>query len=99
MDTFGVNGFWGFISVLLLGLAAYGLWRMTQRKTTTAVEDLVSYTPITATASPVMAVAMQEVYLETEAETDSVSDTDAAAAPEAEPEPEPEAKAVTKATE
>jgi MFS family permease len=97
MDTFGVNGFWGFISVLLLGLAAYGLWRMTQRKTTTAVEDLVSYTPITATASPVMAVAMQEVYLETEAETDSVSDTDAAVAPEAEPEPEP--KAVTKATE
>lgn len=76
MDSFGVNGFWGFIAVLLLGLAAYGLWRMTQRKTTTAVEDLVSYTPITPSASPVMAVAMQEVYLETEAETDAESEVE-----------------------
>ncbi len=79
MDSFGVNGFWGFIAVLLLGLAAYGLWRMTQRKTTTAVEDLVSYTPITATASPVMAVAMQEVYLETEAEAETDEDAVATA--------------------
>ena len=79
MDSFGVNGFWGFISVLLLGLAAYGLWRMTQRKTTTAVEDLVSYTPITASASPVMAVAMQEVYLETEAEAETDEDAVATA--------------------
>ena len=71
MDHVGVHAFWGFVGALMLGLGVYGLWRMTRRSRKTAVSDLVSYAPISASASPVMAVAAQEVYMDSEEEADA----------------------------
>lgn len=69
MNTVGDNGFWAFVSALMLGLAAYGGWRMIRRPARTPVSETVSYAPITASATPVAAELAQEVYIETEIET------------------------------
>ncbi|SMY07910.1 MFS transporter [Flavimaricola marinus] len=79
MDNISVHAYWAFIAALMLTLGAYGLWRMTRRATTTSVEDLVSYAPITASASPVMAVAAQEIYIETEEDSHSEDASDPSA--------------------
>lgn len=68
MDGMGVHGYWLFVSILMTAIAVYGLWRMTRRQTATRVDDLVSYAPVMAQASPVMVEAAQEVYLEAEDE-------------------------------
>ena len=68
MDGFGVHAYWLFVAVLMMAIAVYGLWRMTRRQTTTSVEDLVSYAPVMAQASPVMVETAQEVYIEAEEE-------------------------------
>ncbi|NCO86249.1 MAG: MFS transporter [Rhodobacterales bacterium] len=67
MDNTGASGFWVFIAVLMLGLGGYAAWRMTRRRTTTAVADLVRYAPISAAATPVAASVAQEVYMEADA--------------------------------
>jgi MFS family permease len=66
MDNINVEAFWAFIAVLMLSLSVYGLWRMTRRATKTPVSDLVSYAPISANASPIMAATAQEIYMEAE---------------------------------
>ncbi len=71
MDNTGADGFWAFIAVLMLGLGGYATWRMTQRKTTTAVADLVRYAPISAAATSVAASVAQEVYMEADAKYSS----------------------------
>ncbi len=76
MDDIGPHAYWGFIASLMIGLSVYGVWRMTRRTTETAVEDLVSYTPISARATPVFAEMMQEVYIETEEEAEAEDSTD-----------------------
>jgi MFS family permease len=68
MDTVGDNGFWAFVSALMLGLSGYAGWRMTRRPTRTVVGDTVPYAPITASATPVAAEVAQEVYIEAEIE-------------------------------
>ncbi len=68
MDWIGAEAYWGFIAMLMLGLALYGAWRMTQRSTETSVEELVPYAPLTARATPVFAEVAQEVYIEAEEE-------------------------------
>ncbi len=62
MDNVGVNGYWGFIAALMLGLAGYGGFRMTRRPVRTVVGDHANYAPISASASPVMAAAAQDFY-------------------------------------
>jgi len=64
MDRFGPNGYWVFIAVLNLLLAAYAMYRMTRRKTRTAVSDMVSYAPISAASTQVAVGVAQEVYIE-----------------------------------
>ena len=71
MVNTGVQGYWAFISVLMLGLAGYAAWRMTQRKNTTAVADLVPYVPISAAATTVAAQLAQEVYIDAGAKDQS----------------------------
>lgn len=66
MDSFGPKGYWIYVSVLMLGLAAYGTWRMTQRKSRTNVSDMVPYAAVSASASPIAVEVAQEVYIEAE---------------------------------
>lgn len=80
MDTVGVSGFWAFVAVLMLGLAAYAGYRMTRRPTRSAVGETVPYTPITASATPVAAEVAQEVYIEAEREAVAAQDDESAAA-------------------
>ena len=68
MDAVSVQAYWAFVGGLMLFLGFYGLYRMTRRASRTPVEDLVSYSPVPASASPVIVAAAQEVYIETEAE-------------------------------
>lgn len=79
MDNINVHAFWAYIAVLMLSLAVYGLWRMTRRATTTAVSDLVSYVPISASATPVMAATAQEIYMEAEGGAQAASASASAA--------------------
>lgn len=71
MGGFGPQGFFLFIALLMLGLATYAGFRMTRRANTTSVEDMVSYAPVLAAASPVAVDMAQEVYIEAELEEES----------------------------
>jgi len=65
MDTIGNNGFWLFTGILMFGVGAYGLYRVTQRsRTDLEVEDQVPYAPVSAASTPVAAELAQEVYIE-----------------------------------
>lgn len=66
MEQFGPEGFWIYVSGLMFSLAIYAAWRMTRRKSTTPVSEMVKYAPVMASASPVAAEVAQEVYMETE---------------------------------
>ena len=79
MGLFGPAGFWLFVAVLLMGLALYAGYRMTQREYTTSVEDQVPYAAVSASASPVAVELAQEVYIEAEAELAEEAETDDAA--------------------
>ncbi len=63
MGAAGPNGFWVFVAVLLLGIAGYAAYRMTQRPSI-SVEDTGAYVSIMPTSSPVAMEAAQEVYIE-----------------------------------
>lgn len=62
MGVIGPQGFWVVISTLMLGLAGYAAYRMTQRAAVD-VEDQVSYAPVMASASPVAVELAQETYI------------------------------------
>lgn len=64
MDRWGPSGYWVFIAILNVFLAAYAGYRMTRRKTRTAVSDMVSYAPISATSTTVAVGVAQDVYIE-----------------------------------
>ncbi|NDV00458.1 MFS transporter [Pseudoroseicyclus tamaricis] len=69
MEQFGPGGYWAYMSLLLLALAAYGLYRMTQReRSAETVADQVPYAPVLANASPLVAEMAQEAYIEAEEE-------------------------------
>ncbi|APX90705.1 MFS transporter [Brevirhabdus pacifica] len=75
MSLFGPSGFFVFQGVLMALLAAYALYRMTQRPAPT-VEDTGVYTPILPTATAVAAEVAQEYAIDTaievaEAEADA----------------------------
>lgn len=68
METIGAEGFWLFSAILMLGISSYALYRMTQRTRGDMDIDQVSYSPVAATTTPVIAEIAQEVYIETEEE-------------------------------
>lgn len=68
METIGAEGFWLFSAILMLGISTYALYRMTQRTRGDMDIDQVSYSPVAATTTPVIAEIAQEVYIETEEE-------------------------------
>jgi MFS family permease len=74
MGALGPAGYFVFIGVLMTSIGIYGLYRMTQRSSTTSVDDMTSYQPVLANASPVVVEYAQELYIETELE--DAEDTD-----------------------
>ncbi|MGR3321616.1 MAG: MFS transporter [Pseudooceanicola sp.] len=69
LEAFGPAGFWIFVGVLLLAMAGYAAWRMTQRPAP-SVEDTTSYAPVSMSASPVAVEAAQEWAAEQADEAD-----------------------------
>jgi len=64
MDVIGDNGFWLFTAVLMLGVAAYGMIRATQRDRGALDLDQVPYAPVSASSSAVAVEVAQEAYIE-----------------------------------
>ncbi len=64
MDVIGDNGFWLFTAVLMLGVAAYGMIRATQRDRGAMELDQVPYAPVSASSSAVAVEVAQEAYIE-----------------------------------
>ena len=69
IGTIGPEGFWLFISVPMLLLALYGLYRITQRDSSWIAGEAVSYAPVLASSSPVAVEVAQEVYIDAETES------------------------------
>ncbi len=65
MGLIGPSGFFVYIAIMLVALAIYAGYRMTQRASI-AVEDTGAYIPISPTASPVVVELSQEVSIEIE---------------------------------
>ncbi|MBD3677017.1 MAG: MFS transporter [Rhodobacteraceae bacterium] len=63
METVGPEGYFLFIAILMLGMAAYAAYRMTQRPAP-SYEDNSSYVPVYPSATPVVMEAAQEVVIE-----------------------------------
>lgn len=68
METIGAEGFWLFTASLMLGVAGYAAWRMIQRPRGELDLEAVSYVPVSAATTQVVAEIAQEVYIETEEE-------------------------------
>ncbi|SLN11376.1 putative MFS-type transporter YcaD [Pseudoruegeria aquimaris] len=71
MSTFGPWGYWLILAVLMLGLALYAVYRMTQRPAATDADENVSYAPVLPSASPVAVGVAQEVFIETAQEDEN----------------------------
>ena len=70
MTAFGPSGFWLFIAVLLLAMAAYAGYRMTQRPAPTS-DFSGAYTPVMMSATSVAVEAAQEWVIETAQEEEA----------------------------
>ncbi len=68
MGQLGPEGFWLFLALLSFGIALYAVYRMTRRARGEMDIEQVSYAPVSATTTPVIAEIAQEVYIETEEE-------------------------------
>ncbi len=73
MGVVGPRGFFLFIAGLMLAMAAYAAYRMTQRAAP-SVEDTESYAPIIASASPVAVEFAQEYAIETAQDEQDAAD-------------------------
>ncbi|MGZ9810066.1 MFS transporter [Pseudoroseicyclus sp. H15] len=79
MEAFGPSGYWVYMSVLLLLLGGYGLWRMTQRaRPDDMVAESVSYAPVLANGTALVAELAQEVYIEAEEEAQAEAEAEEA---------------------
>ena len=79
MGILGARGFWVYLMVIMMVMAVYVAYRMTQRVSQYAAEDdydAVAYAPIFGTATPVMGEAAQEVYVENAESEDDVTPPD-----------------------
>ncbi|MDJ0825491.1 MAG: MFS transporter [Rhodobacter sp.] len=63
MGTAGTQGYWLFVSAIMLAIAGYALYRMTQRPST-PVAETAAYVGVLPTASPVAVEAAQEWAIE-----------------------------------
>jgi len=75
MGAIGPPGFFLFLGLLMLALAGYAVWRMTQRAAPT---ETGSYSPVLASASPVAVELAQEVFIENAQEEENAAEADPA---------------------
>ena len=71
MSRFGPDGFWAYLIFLLIVMALYTAYRMTQRVSAFAEEDdydMVPYANVMPSSSPFAAEVAQEVYIENASE-------------------------------
>ena len=73
MGLFGPPGFWLFMAGLLLALAIYAVYRMTQRPST-PVEETAAYVGVSPSASPIVVEVAQEWAIEAAAEEENAPD-------------------------
>ncbi len=73
MGLIGPVGFWVYLTFLMLLLAGYSLWRMTQRPSI-PVDETSSYTPVLPSASPVAVELAQEFDIETAQEEERIDE-------------------------
>ena len=83
MSVLGPGGFWAYLTCVMLAMAAYVAYRMTQRVSLYADEDnydAVAYAPIMPTGTGVAVEAAAEYYAEnTDTEdTESIDDNNKA---------------------
>ncbi len=62
LGSIGPGGFWVFLGALLIAIAGYAMWRMTQRPSSIGPDETATYAPILPTSTPVAVEAAQEVY-------------------------------------
>ncbi|GAA6189442.1 MFS transporter [Litorivita sp. NS0012-18] len=74
METFGPAGYFGMICVLLMVLAGYALYRMTQRRAPNSDES-TPYAPVMPTSTSVAVEVAQEVSWEAQEQADSEAET------------------------
>ena len=68
IDIAGPEGYWIYLGILMLAISAYASYRMTQRPRGELDIEQVTYAPVAASTTPVLAEVAQEVYIETEEE-------------------------------
>jgi len=73
MGQVGPVGFWVFLGILMAALAAYSLWRMTQRPST-PIDETASYTPVLPSATPLAVELAQEFDIETALEEERIDE-------------------------
>ena len=76
MGVFGEASFWIVVALLMLAMAGYGFLRVLQRPSDWSVDDMVSYTPVMASSSPVAMEVAQEIYIDTELEDQAAEDAE-----------------------
>ncbi|RVT85163.1 MFS transporter [Rhodobacteraceae bacterium CCMM004] len=74
MGALGPNGFWLFLAAVMLTMAAYALYRMTQRAAPSA-DETATYIGIVPTASPVAVEVAQEWAIDHAEEQDAAGST------------------------
>jgi len=72
IGAIGPEGFWLYIAILMGGLMAYALWRMTRRASVPA-HDTGSYAPISMAASPVAVGLAQDLFIEAAQEEENAA--------------------------
>ncbi len=76
MSRMGPDGFWVYMGGLMILLAAYIAYRMTQRPSPyadTADYDLVTYAPLSPSSSPIAVEVAQEIYIDNANDDETVS--------------------------
>lgn len=71
LDYYGPAGYWIFLSVLMLAVATYGVYRMGRRSRTALDLEPVAYAPVSAATTAFVAEMAQEVYIETEEDAET----------------------------
>ncbi len=74
MGAIGANGFWLFISILMVATGLYAAWRMTRRPATVTTDETATYAPLAPIATAVAFETAQEIYAENVDDLESVSD-------------------------
>ncbi len=74
MQGIGPSGFWLYIAVLLLAMAGFAGFRMTQRAAPT-VDETSAYAPISPVSSPMAVEVAQEFAIETAMEEEEAAET------------------------